>query len=409
MGDDPSGIFIRGVSGSSSSDALETVFCQPVLPGNCVRSIDWNEMELSPRSLESWQATFASLKHAASEAGDEVDLTTVAKVMENTKAEFKFVAMTPNPKRAGKRGHEYMVEMLTSEDEEDLDVKPSAMETLQKKRSVAPWKDVPEDIGNQQATPSVKVLQGGAWGNLVANVNTLRLEHEKEGKERDLMEASLDDEIERLHVKLSVIHALLGERPAEFGTQSAFEILAHCMTTVHSLQDVVGKRLDKPINPEVLSRLEAVERKVEQAMTSSKLLVQEGLEKFFGDKSDFRQQFVNPTLSLLSRSSSHTGDPGGKWAALFSDMMTRISALEQSKQSAGMSPNFGGGGRCIWLGYFFVKPWWNYECSFCEFCGHRVDGFEGRFFFDARGVVSDEGGIERVTVGGKGSPRSSGD
>ena len=109
VGDDPSGIFIRGVSGSSSSEAVETIFCQPVLPGNCVRSIDWNKMELSPRSLESWQATFASLKHAASEAGDEVDLTTVAKVMENTKAEVRFVAMTPNPKRASKRGHDKLL------------------------------------------------------------------------------------------------------------------------------------------------------------------------------------------------------------------------------------------------------------------------------------------------------------
>ena len=53
VGDDLSGIFIRGASGSDASDS---VFCQPVLPGHCIRSIDWNEMELSPRSLESWQA-----------------------------------------------------------------------------------------------------------------------------------------------------------------------------------------------------------------------------------------------------------------------------------------------------------------------------------------------------------------
>ena len=152
MGDDPSGIFIRGVSGSSSSEAVETIFCQPVLPGNCVRSIDWNEMELSPRSLKSWQATFASLKHAASETGDEVDLTTVAQVMENTKAKVRFVAMTPNPKRASKRGHKDLVETVSDVDEDDLDVKPSAMETPQKRRSVAPWKDVPEDIGNQGST-----------------------------------------------------------------------------------------------------------------------------------------------------------------------------------------------------------------------------------------------------------------
>ena len=158
------------------------------------------------------------------------------------------------------------------------------------------------------------------------------------------MEASLDDEIERLHVKLSVIHALLGERSAEFGTQSDFEILAHCMSTVRSLQEVVSKRLEKPMGPEVLNRLETMDRKMDQTTASAKSLVQEGLNKFFGDKSEFRQQFVNPTLSLLSRSSIHTGDPGGKWASLIADLSARM----ENKECLRIQVGGGGGGSFGW-------------------------------------------------------------
>ena len=46
VGDDTSGIFIRGVSDSSSSDASDVLFCQPVLQGHYIRTLDWNEMEL---------------------------------------------------------------------------------------------------------------------------------------------------------------------------------------------------------------------------------------------------------------------------------------------------------------------------------------------------------------------------
>ena len=72
-----------------------------------------------------------------------------------------------------------------------------------------------------------------------------------------------------------------------------------------------------------------MDRKMDQTTASAKSLVQEGLNKFFGDKSEFRQQFVNPTLSLLSRSSIHTGDPGGKWASLIADLVARMETLER--------------------------------------------------------------------------------
>ena len=57
--------------------------------------------------------------------------------------------------------------------------------------------------------------------------------------------------------------------------------------------------------------------------------MQERLDEFFADHSDFRKQFVNPTLQLLARSTSNKSDPGGKWAELFAELTSRIERVEQ--------------------------------------------------------------------------------
>ena len=115
VGDDSACVFIRGGSVSSNADAADTVFCQPVLPASCVRDVELSKLELSPRSLESWQATFASLRQVASEAGDVVSPTIAAKVIANTIAEVKFAAMTPKSSKRVK------VEMVsTSDSDEDV-------------------------------------------------------------------------------------------------------------------------------------------------------------------------------------------------------------------------------------------------------------------------------------------------
>ena len=247
--------------------------------------------------------------------------------MENTKAEVKFVAMTPNPRRK-KRGQQVLVESVASDEDDEMGVKVSSFATPQKRR-VVPWKSVPEDTGKEQPTPSVKVLQGGAWTNLVNNVNTLWKEHEKEGQERDVMEATVEVEIEKLHVKLSLLHALLGERSEEFGTQSAFEVLSQCMSTVQALQELVAKRLQTPLDVDFLNKLEQLDRKIEQVAASAKSLVQDRLDDFFAEHSDFRKQFVNPTLQLLARSTTKKSDPGGKWAEMLDDLKSRIEKVEQ--------------------------------------------------------------------------------
>ena len=349
VGDDATCIFIRGGSVSSNSDTADTVFSHPILPGACVRDLDWSEMELSPRSLESWQATFASLRQVASEEGEGVDPTIAAKVMANTKGEVKFAAMTPKPSKRAK------VETVSSSDSEDeMELLEGGHPRTPAGRSSIPWKEVPLDIGSQQATPSVKVLQGGAWSNLVENVNHLKADCQRASHKRKVMEEMQEEAIEQLNVKLSVLHALLGVRPAEFGTDSAFSVLKHCVETVQTVRELLNQNQShQRRDASLLAKVEELERKMDVVQSSSKSMVQGELDKFFADQSDFRQQFVNPTLTLLSRSSSNNADPGGKWAQMLENLQARMDAMERGGVSASTAPSgglsIGGVGSFGWM------------------------------------------------------------
>ena len=342
VGDDSAGIFIRGGSVSSNSDAADTVFCQPVLPASCVRDVDWSELELSPQSLESWQATFASLQDVAREAGDTVSPTIAAKVMANTKAEVKFAAMTPKPAKRVKVG----TVSGSDSDEEVVELDELGIVGLKTPvgRSSIPWKEVPTDNGSQQPTPSVKILQSGAWSNLVENVNLLRDDCQRSSHKRKMVEEDQEEAIEQLNVKLSVLHSLLGRRPEEFGTDSAFTVLQHCTATMRSIQDLVEKRLgSQAVAPELSARLESLERKAELLKAVVKAEVKAELETVFSEQGDFRKQFVNPTLALLSKSSKDKSNPGGKWDDLLQELKGRMENLERSQQFAGSQANGAGG------------------------------------------------------------------
>ena len=339
VGDEATCIFIRGGSGTSNSDTADTVFCQPILPGSCLRDVDWSEMELSPRSLESWQATFASLRQVASEEGESVDPTIAAKVIANTKGEVRFAAMTPKP---SKRVKVETVSSNDSDDEDEMEVLEGVQLRTPAGRSSIPWKEVPLDIGSQQATPSVKVLQGGAWSNLVENVNHLKTDCQRVSHKRKVVEELQEEAIEQLNVKMSVLHALLGVRPEEFGTGLAFSVLKHCMETLQTVQDLLHQQQSKQkTDPGLVAKFEALEQKLDAVKGSARMIVQVELDKFFEEKSDFRQQFVNPTLSLLSRSSSSNADPGGKWAQMLASLQSRVEAMERGNAAA--APTTAGG------------------------------------------------------------------
>ena len=123
-----------------------------------------------------------------------------------------------------------------------------------------------------------------------------------------------------------------------------------------SVEQLVIERLNQKAAPSarddsaIEGKLAALETCVGLLAGQFKGLVQKELESFLADTTtDFRVQFVDPTLTLLSRSSRSPSDPGGKWSEALHQLQQRLFNLEQAQAastSSGVSMGNGsvGGG-----------------------------------------------------------------
>ena len=338
VGDDSQCIFIRGASGTDT-DASVSVFGSPVLPGSFVRDAEWAELETGPRSLESWQATFAAIKETKRSANDEdMDHSAFADILESTKHDVKFVFTPARKKHRGKFSG-------LDEISEDGDVKPA----VAKKPVVKPipYFKVPSELGSQPGA-AICTLTQGAWRDLVANVGSIKATLEIERAKLPPAENVSDIHLNEIEMKLSVLHELLGERPMEFGTVSAFGMIEKLMVSVHSLEEAVEQdrrrlfgSLGSSMSSDLKVRLEKLEEQARDFETSVGLVVSKEVNKHFST-GDFRTQFIEPTMKLLSRSSRTSADPGGKWDQELSSLSTRVSHLEttSTKNPGQSSVNF---------------------------------------------------------------------
>ena len=316
-------MFIRGASGNDA-DSSSTIFSSPVLPGSYIQDAEWSELETSPRSLESWQATFSAIRDTFMSSGqDAIDKRTVADLLETTKSEIKFV-FTPARKK---------VKLPPIQDDEmDVDRKlsPSSSMGSSVSTSSLSFVKVPHELGTQP-TSAFKNLSQGAWKDLLSNVAVLKGAVEEEQSKRRGVHSRVDQQLDEIHVKLSVLHELLGERPAAFGTLSAFGLLGQLSETVESMSqtvlDIKQKESTANVHPEVHQRLLVLEDHVDDFSSEVDKLCRKQIEQFF-TSGDFRNHFIDPTMKLLSRSSLTTMDPGGKWDGELSDLKTRVATLE---------------------------------------------------------------------------------
>ena len=127
-----------------------------------------------------------------------------------------------------------------------------------------------------------------------------------------------------------------------------------------SVEQLVIERLNQKAAPSarddsaIEGKLAALETCVGLLAGQFKGLVQKELESFLADTTtDFQVQFVDPTLTLLSRSSRCPSDPGGKWSEALHQLQQRLFNLEQAQAastSSGVSMGNGsvGGGAFSW-------------------------------------------------------------
>ena len=382
-------MFIRGASGNEA-DSSSTIFSSPVLPGSYIQDAEWSELKTSPRSLESWQATFSALCDTFMSSGqDAIDGRTVADLLETTKSEIKFV-FTPARKK---------VKLPPIQDDEmDVDRKlsPSSLMGSSVSTSSLSFLKVPHELGTQP-TSAFKNLTQGAWKDLLSNVAVLKGAVEEEQSKRRGVHSRVDEQLDEIHVKLSVLHELLGERPAAFGTLSAFGLLGQLSETVESMSqtvlDIKQKESSASVHPEVHQRLLVLEDHVDNFSSEVDKLCRKQIEQFF-TSGDFRNHFIDPTMKLLSRSSLTTMDPGGKWDGELSDLKTGFEDAGSHPRKCGTyrdsdCTNDGSdshvrlGSRC-WstsgCSPADSNPQWIWTCSVCCFgrAARRIEAAKSR-------------------------------
>ena len=336
-GDETQCVFIRG-SGGSEGDENPTIFATPTLPSSLIREAEWSELETSPRSLESWQATFSSLKESAMAAGnDAVDGSVVAHVLQDTKSGINFV-YTPARKKVRlqpRSDDSFQGQDVASGSSDGSNLGDTfASVKMEKAAASVSFIDVPEDLGNQP-TPAFRTLSQGAWRDLLSNVAALKTAVEEEKLIRRSFRGKHDEQLDSVHMKLSVLHELLGERPTSFGTLSAFGLIDQLTSSTHTLASMLEDIKKSPpgsLSSNVLARISTLEGHLANLKTNVEKIVMEQIERFM-TTGDFRSRFVEPTMRLLTRSSLTSADPGGKWDGELRDLKRRIGLLEAGGSS----------------------------------------------------------------------------
>ena len=336
-GDESQCVFIRGASGSDG-DENPTIFASPTLPSSLIREAEWSELETSPGSLESWQATFSALKESAMTSGNgTVDGNMVAHVLQDTKTDINFVytparkkVRLPPPVEDTKQGPD----AASRSTDDSFIAEALAAVKMEKAASAVAFIDVPEDLGNQP-TPAFRTLTQGAWRDLLSNVAALKSAVEEEKMIRQSFRGKHDEQLDSVHMKLSVLHELLGERPTSFGTLSAFGLIDQLTASTHTLATLLEETKQAPsvsLSPEVMTRITSMEGHLANLKTNVEKIVTEQIERFM-TSGDFRSRFVEPTMQLLARSSLTTADPGGKWDGELRDLKRRVEVLESGRNS----------------------------------------------------------------------------
>ena len=333
-GDETHCLFIRG-AGGSDIESSSSIFSSPVLPGSYIQDAEWSELETCPRSLESWQATFSALRDTVLTSGhDAIDGKTVADLLETTKSETKFI-YTPARKK---------VKLQPILDDMEEDQKAEFLSSEDSAPSPLSFVNVPRELG-AQPTSAFKNLSQGAWKDLLTNVSVLKSALEEEQLKRRDTHSRVDGQLDSVQMKLLVLHELLGERPASFGTLSAFGLMERLSATVESLQCTIQdlKKEGMTAPPlDVMNRLKQMESHVQDFSVSVTKLCNLQIEQFF-TTGDFRTRFIDPTMRLLSRSSASASDPGGKWEGDLAGLTQRVSALEAAGAHISSAPNPGNG------------------------------------------------------------------
>lgn len=285
-------VFIQGQS-TKGSLVPTTVFSAPGIPRAAFENEAWNTgWNSAQKSLRAWQVSFASLVSAEAQLGVEASLAVCNRTTEN---QITF-AVTPR-----KRHHSPAV---TAES-------PGMTVVLE-----SPLLPMLDDLGPSEAIMMTALRP--AWQALAENMKSVeriaRAAHSR-AKEGEL---ATQEDLERVDLKLAALHSLLGERPSQFGTQTAFEVLAEVLDGLEELSD----GLEKSVRDTLTALRDSVAEGI--SVRLSEIVTEQIRTQVFGGR--FYTEFVVPAAALVRRCSPGPDKAGDLWEG-------RLAALEQELES----------------------------------------------------------------------------
>ena len=332
-------VFILGQS--AAPDEASTVHAEPYVPLSVFSGNSWEETWVdSIRKLATWQTVFASLTDAPS----DVFPAAMTDLHERSDRNVTF-AVTPR-KRTLQRA--------------TIDEYPGDFEV----EAQAP---MIEDLGPTNDLMLSNL--GPAWKTLSTNLASLSRVAQAAHSRTTLQGDEAGHELDRIDVKLSHLHTLLGDRPTSMGTRSIFEaltslldemdllrsgtdkIVADAVDTLkaslfQSLSQLLGKAVAFEVQSQVQSEVRSqVQLQVQSQLGNfvetefqarvSKLVSTEVSAKVFSPQSAFHQKFIVPTAALLGKCSPSMDQPGATWQNRIDELERSVQRLEDVKPSRG--------------------------------------------------------------------------
>ena len=294
FGDIEDVIFIRA---QPEKEGLSSVHSAPTLPRSAFGDAAWtSHWSVAEKTVNAWQISFAAL--VSQGAGTTLEDLASIEVCARTSKQVSF-AITPSKKRgAGAAG--------LGESPGDFEVQ------------LLPMID---PLGPTVDT-ALAALMGPAWGAVTQNVQAVeRIARAAHARVKARVE-DVDRDLEQVDLKLSGLHALLGERSPDFGTQDVFSVLEGILEDIDGFKSneaALMKNLDK-VRADITAPLaEALTRQVSTQIVSY----------LGGSPAKFSSNFVTPLLTLLRRCSPDVKNPGAIWSERLALLHTNVQTLEK--------------------------------------------------------------------------------
>lgn len=293
--DEPEMVFIMGPN--SKGSAPTTVFSSPAIPRSVFESDSWvTHWSTAQKTLKAWQVSFAALSSGGSPLGAEASMA----ICVRTEKHITF-AVTPRKRERSPLG--------------SVADSPGSFVAIE-----SPLVPMLEDLGPTEGL--IIAALGPAWKILAENMKAVEKIARAAHARAKRCESATNEDLEQVDYKLAALHSLLGERPARFGTEQAFDVLSRIMEELEGLSKLLDATVTQAVSEIQAGVAEAISTRLSQAVEA------QIKAQVFGGR--FYQEFVVPTTKFLKRCSPNAKEVGALWENRLATLEADLGSLKRT-------------------------------------------------------------------------------